>query len=307
MLKLRALQATLSGRLSQAQLSTQGRIEAGSRRYAVQLAAEGGRVAGPAALSDSAWQGLLKQFSVVVEDPAMGAGAWRLTTRGTVPLKWTPTRADAAVARVVFESGAGEALLIAPPGMASTAAGTAAATSPAPSQALLAWQPVLWRPGELVTAGKITGLPMAWIELLAGPQMAGAGLSGKLLFDGQWDATLGDTLRLNASLARSSGELSFRGSSSNATGGTSKGAITLGKRFSRYFYAAYERSISGALGTRYVFYDLSQRFTVRAQAGQQSALDLIFTLPYDCGDFEGAASASAYNSQSPQPLQALPP
>jgi translocation and assembly module TamB len=30
-----------------------------------------------------------------------------------------------------------------------------------------------------------------------------------------------------------------------------------------------------------VFYDLSQRFTVRAQAGQQSAVDLIFTVPYD--------------------------
>lgn len=214
MLKLRALQATLSGRLSQAQFSTQGRIEAGSRRYAVQLAAEGGRVAGPAALSDSAWQGLLKQFSVAVEDPALGPGAWRLTTRGTVPLKWTPTRADTAVASVVFESGAGEALLIAPPGMAST---TAAATSRAPSQALLAWQPVRWRPGELVTAGKITALPMAWIELLAGPQMAGAGLSGKLLFDGQSDATLGDTLRLNASLARSSGDITIQADTAQGT------------------------------------------------------------------------------------------
>ncbi|UUZ78633.1 hypothetical protein LP414_21325 [Polaromonas sp. P1(28)-13] len=49
----------------------------------------------------------------------------------------------------------------------------------------------------------------------------------------------------------------------------------------RNFYAAYERSISGALGTLYIFYDLSQRFTVRAQTGQQSAVDLIFTVPYD--------------------------
>jgi translocation and assembly module TamB len=57
--------------------------------------------------------------------------------------------------------------------------------------------------------------------------------------------------------------------------------VTLGKRFSRNFYAAYERSISGALGTLFVFYDLSQRFTIRAQAGEQSAVDLIFTLPFD--------------------------
>jgi translocation and assembly module TamB len=75
--------------------------------------------------------------------------------------------------------------------------------------------------------------------------------------------------------------LSFRGASSNADGTASGGAITLGKRFSRNFYAAYERSISGALGTLFVFYDLSQRFTIRAQAGQQSAVDLIFTIPYD--------------------------
>ncbi|MGH8035180.1 MAG: translocation/assembly module TamB domain-containing protein, partial [Lysobacterales bacterium] len=76
-------------------------------------------------------------------------------------------------------------------------------------------------------------------------------------------------------------ELSFRGASSKADGSTAAGAVTLGKRFSRNFYAAYERSISGALGTLYVFYDLSQRFTLRAQTGQQSAVDLIFTVPYD--------------------------
>jgi translocation and assembly module TamB len=88
---------------------------------------------------------------------------------------------------------------------------------------------------------------------------------------------------MSGGLAASLGldELSFRGTSSNADGTTAGGAITLGKRFSRNFYAAYERSISGALGTLYVFYDLSQRFTIRAQAGQQSAVDLIFTVPYD--------------------------
>ena len=88
---------------------------------------------------------------------------------------------------------------------------------------------------------------------------------------------------MSGGLAASLGldELSFRGASSKADGSTTEGAVTLGKRFSRNFYAAYERSISGALGTLYVFYDLSQRFTLRAQAGQQSAVDLIFTVPYD--------------------------
>ncbi|MDO8277303.1 MAG: translocation/assembly module TamB domain-containing protein, partial [Burkholderiaceae bacterium] len=73
-------------------------------------------------------------------------------------------------------------------------------------------------------------------------------------------------------------ELTLRG---GTAGDAAEGSITLGKRFSRNFYAAYERSLSGALGTLYVFYELSSRFTVRAQAGQQSAVDLIYTLSYD--------------------------
>ncbi len=202
--KIRALQATLSGRMSQAQLSTQGRIEVDQRRYALQLAAEGGRGKPVgASLGESPWQGLIKQFSVSVEDPALGTGAWRLATRGAVPLQWTPTRAGGA-----FESGAGEALLSAP-------SANAAATPP--SQATLSWQPVHWRSGELVTAGKLTGLPMAWMELLGGPQLAGTGLGGTLLLDGEWDATLGDTLRLKASLARSSGDILVQAETAQGT------------------------------------------------------------------------------------------
>jgi translocation and assembly module TamB len=88
---------------------------------------------------------------------------------------------------------------------------------------------------------------------------------------------------MSGGLAASFGldELSFRTGSSNADGTASAAAITLGKRFSRNFYAAYERTLSGALGTLYVFYELSQRFTVRAQTGDQTAIDLIFTVPYD--------------------------
>ena len=200
-LKIRALQATLSGRLSQARLNTAGRVEMGARRYALQLAAEGGR-------SESTWQGLINQLSVAALDPALGAGVWRLTTRGEVPLKWTPPPAGGAAKSGVFESGAGDAVLTAP-------AGRLQAT--APSQAVLAWQPVRWQAGELTTAGKLTGLPMAWIELLAGPQLAGAGLASNLLLDGEWDARLGSTLALKASLARSSGDLTVQTETAQGT------------------------------------------------------------------------------------------
>ncbi|MEO8022254.1 translocation/assembly module TamB domain-containing protein [Polaromonas sp.] len=199
-LKFRAVEATLAGRLSQANLKLQGRLEESARRYALQLAASGGRT-GPtpgslAAWSNAPWQALLQQLTVSVEDPALGAGAWQLALQKAVLLKWTPTSAGGAL-----ETGAGEALLTAP--ARNAAAGT-------PSQATLAWQPVRWRAGELLTAGALTGLPLAWVELIAGPQLAGAGLAGNLVFNGQWDAALGKTLRLKASLARSSGDITVQ-------------------------------------------------------------------------------------------------
>jgi translocation and assembly module TamB len=63
---------------------------------------------------------------------------------------------------------------------------------------------------------------------------------------------------------------------------SSEGAVvTLGKQFARNFYASYERSLSGALGTLYIFYDVSRRLTVRAQAGERAGVDLIFTFAFD--------------------------
>ena len=71
--------------------------------------------------------------------------------------------------------------------------------------------------------------------------------------------------------------LANSGNANGATGAT----LTLGKRISRDFYVAYERSLAGTVGTLSIFYDLSRRFTLRGQTGEQSAIDLIFTLRYD--------------------------
>jgi translocation and assembly module TamB len=196
-LKFREVQANLSGRLSQAQLSAQGRVEAGERRLRLQLAADGGR-AGPAAtLAQSTWQGVVKQLDASVQDPALGTGTWGLNLRRPLSLKWTPT------APAPFESCAGEAVLNAP--------------TASPSSATIAWQPVRWRGGELTSAGKVTGLPMAWVELLAGPQLAGVGLSGNLVFDGEWDARLAETINVKASLARSSGDITLQTETAEGT------------------------------------------------------------------------------------------
>ncbi|MDF1484851.1 translocation/assembly module TamB domain-containing protein [Ramlibacter sp. H39-3-26] len=61
----------------------------------------------------------------------------------------------------------------------------------------------------------------------------------------------------------------------------SAAALTFGKRLSRDLYVTYERGLAGALGTLYIFYDLSRRLTLRGQAGVKSAVDLIYTFTYN--------------------------
>ncbi|CAN7702924.1 translocation/assembly module TamB domain-containing protein [Acidovorax sp. LjRoot66] len=74
-------------------------------------------------------------------------------------------------------------------------------------------------------------------------------------------------------------EIGFKGpgTGDDATGA----ALTFGKRLSTDLYVTYERSLSGTLGTLYIFYDLSRRLTLRGQTGAQSAVDIIYTLKYD--------------------------
>jgi translocation and assembly module TamB len=69
------------------------------------------------------------------------------------------------------------------------------------------------------------------------------------------------------------------GSRSDAT--ATGAAVTLGKRLSKDFYLVYETSLKGTFGSFYVFYDLSRRLTLRAQTGQDNALDLIYTVRKD--------------------------
>ena len=74
-------------------------------------------------------------------------------------------------------------------------------------------------------------------------------------------------------------ELSFTGGDSE--GQLADASVTLGKRLSDKLYAAYEHSLSGAGGTLMIFYELSRRWTLRGQAGENTAVDLIYRLSFD--------------------------
>lgn len=124
---------------------------------------------------------------------------------------------------------------------------------------------------------------LAWLVL--GRSAASGGAEAAVLQQAALALLGGNGRGLSGGLAQALGldELSFRGATSaSSDGGTASSAtVTLGKRLSRNFYVAYERSLAGTLGSFYIFYDLSRRLTLRAQAGEKSALDLIFTVPYD--------------------------
>ena len=226
-LKLQTVQAKLSGKLSQAQLSASGNLMLDQRRITLQLVADGGRSTAGVTLARSSWQGSLRQLVVTLADPALGStvgkdgnlsanSVWTLATRGAVAAKWLPLAANGTVGG--FESGVGLATLSAPAvsrqsvGSVAPAAASTAKIQPA----VINWQPVRWRPNALASAGTVTGLPLAWAEVLAGPQLASTGVSGDLLFNGEWDALFTDTLRLNARLARASGDLIMK--ANNAEG-----------------------------------------------------------------------------------------
>ncbi|QLA83767.1 DUF490 domain-containing protein [Acidovorax sp. JMULE5] len=74
-------------------------------------------------------------------------------------------------------------------------------------------------------------------------------------------------------------EIGFRSATTGED--ASAAALTFGKRLSKDLYVTYERSLSGTLGTLYIFYDLSRRLTLRGQTGEKSAVDIIYTVKYD--------------------------
>lgn len=122
---------------------------------------------------------------------------------------------------------------------------------------------------------------LAWLVL--GRSAANGGAEAAVLQQAALALLGGNGKGISGGLASALGldELSFSGSGTKTDGTTTAAAVTFGKRLSRDFYVAYEHSLAGTLGTLYIFYDLSKRFTLRGQTGEQSAIDLIFTLTYD--------------------------
>lgn len=122
---------------------------------------------------------------------------------------------------------------------------------------------------------------LAWLVL--GRPASAAGAQVFVLQQAARALLAGNQEMADSNLAKTFGldEVGFQGETTAADGSTTEAAFTLGKRLSEDFYLSYEHSLSSAMSTVSMFYDLSRRLTLRARAGTENAVDLIFTVQYD--------------------------
>ena len=226
---LRDVQADLSGTLAALNLSLRGQADNATRHFALQSQGHGGL------LKDRAWQASVDSVQVTAQD-SLRPGLWTLTLNEKLLFDWQPgsTRQTLAVS-----------------------AGSAQLNGPVPGTAALSWQPARWSQQNSATAtgapgrtdwqtqGKLTGLPLAWLELLGQTQMANLRLRGDMVFGGQWDATGGDTLRLRAALERTSGDLQLQATDTDTAATT--GPLRAGVREARFQIAAENEQVTASL------------------------------------------------------------
>lgn len=88
----------------------------------------------------------------------------------------------------------------------------------------------------------------------------------------------GDSITLQQRIAHAAGleEVSLKGA-----GGLEGTVLTLGKRLSSRAYLSYEQGLTGATSLAKINYTLTQRLSVRAQAGTTPAVDLFYTFSFD--------------------------
>ncbi|HYP71099.1 MAG TPA: translocation/assembly module TamB, partial [Variovorax sp.] len=187
--QLRDLRASLDGSLARASIELKGEAISPLRQATLALQGNGGLERA------RQWRAEVAKLEAQLRPNARNAPApWKLALQRP----WSATvRSDADNVQI---QGNGSAALI---------------TGPVPGNVRLEWQPTRVSqsgpPGRravrLQTAGKMHGLPMAWAQAVGPGTLKEMGVSGDLLFDGEWDIDAGDHLKAHVRLARASGDI----------------------------------------------------------------------------------------------------
>jgi translocation and assembly module TamB len=86
----------------------------------------------------------------------------------------------------------------------------------------------------------------------------------------------GQSVPLQTQLARAAGldEFSFSGGDAENT------SLTLGKRLSSQLYLSYQKSITGLLDVARLTFNMTPRWSIRAESGTESAVDVLYTFSF---------------------------
>jgi len=76
-------------------------------------------------------------------------------------------------------------------------------------------------------------------------------------------------------------DIGVRQAQGQGQGAVKETIVTVGKQISNRWYVGYERGLNATTGSWQLIYRIAQRFTVRAQAGQDNAIDLNWTLRWN--------------------------
>ena len=180
---LRNVELALQGRLADARVEAKGRMQQGNRALDLAMRGSGGK-------RDNGWQANLQALQAQLHDTVQKR-QWQAVLSAPVSVA-----VEQANDRLRLQTGAFEIAL------RGDAAG---------KEASIQGEPLQWlRQGNGYTVnskGRIRGLPLAWLQVLSGSDALGQALSGDMLLEGDWNVELGQRLRLQASLARSSGDI----------------------------------------------------------------------------------------------------
>jgi translocation and assembly module TamB len=117
---------------------------------------------------------------------------------------------------------------------------------------------------------------LAWLVLGHGTEQAGKNDFAILSLAAGALFSQGQSVPLQSQIARAAGldEFSFAG------GDAENASLTLGKRLSSQLYLSYAKSISSLQDVARLTFNITPRWALRAEAGNESAVDVLYTFSF---------------------------
>lgn len=117
---------------------------------------------------------------------------------------------------------------------------------------------------------------LSWLILGHGMDTAGKNDYGMLSLAAGVLLSQGQSVPLQTQLARAAGldEFSFAG------GDAESASLTFGKRLTSQLYLSYEKSMTGLLDVARLTFNITNRWSLRAEAGAESAVDVLYTFSF---------------------------